>query len=451
VVRFVPYLRDTMNMRSASVVMAADFVKVLLETGNPDKAPLRAVIDSALMRADEPGEMLAYWRSTYSRGLPKPVKRGVADAVVRLYNERAALKYDGTEQVWRMADVIETVHPEPKAEWQASLFKYLIDKRHKREDISVENLAMLEQARILEAVPTDERREYLRNGPSVFQEAGFTWERLSGWLQGPMDAQAWETIIPSMGYMALLRNLRNFDEAKVSFATKQAVIAKLADPEQVAKSRQLPLRFYSAWHNARGLDWAGALESALNQSVGNVPSLKGKTLVLVDVSGSMNAGMSDRSKAQRWELAALFGSALALRAEAADLFAYNTESHRIGFHAGDSVLRTVDAIRPRIGGGTDTLGVIQRRYADQKPDRIVVLTDEQAWGGQRISWARTSLGDQTAIESIMVPIYTFNLAGYRHGHLPSGERNRFTFGGLTDQGFKAIELLEAGTSQSWPF
>lgn len=450
ITRFVPYLRDKMNMRSASVVMAAEFVKVMLATGNQSKAPLRQVISSALLRADEPAEMLAYWHSTYGRSEPKPVKRGVADAAVRLYNERAALKYDGSGTAWRMADVIERVHPEPKADWQKHLFKYLIDKRHNREDLSTEGLAMLERARILDAVPTAERRAYLENGHAVFAEAGYTWERLSGWLQGPMDAKAWETIIPSMGYMALLRNLRNFDEADVSVGSKTKVVATLSDPEQVARSRQLPLRFYSAWHNARGMTWAGALETALDLSVGSVPSLSGKTLVLVDVSGSMAGPMSNRSTASRWELGALFGAALALRAESADLFAYDSQSHRIPVHTGDSVLRTIDAIRPHVGGGTDTLGVLARRYADQKPDRVVVLTDEQAWGGYRFL-GRNNLIDQTAAEQIPVPIYTFNLAGYDRGHLPSGEKGRYTFGGLTDLGFTAIELLEKGNSQEWPF
>jgi len=451
IVRFVPYLRDKMNMRSASVVMAAEFVKVMLETDNPTKAPLRQVISSALVRADEPAEMLAYWHSRYGRKEPQPVKRGVADAVTRLYNERAALKYDGTSGVWRMGDVIDRVHPEPKADWQRNLFKYLIDKRHNREDLSTEGLPMIEARKGLEAMSREDfRAGFSREG--FLDAAGVTWEWASS-RYGPLDATFWQSLIPQMGYMALLRNLRNFDEAKVSDEVKAQVVAKLSDPEQVARSRQLPLRFYSAWNHARGLSWGGAIESALNLSVGNVPSLPGKTLVLVDVSGSMGTGstFSNRGAAQRWELASLFGAALALRAEKADLFAYDTDSHRIGFHSGDSVLRTIDAIRPHVGGGTDTLGVLLRRYADQKPDRIVILTDEQAWSGQRLSWSRTAVADQGEIAKVTVPIYTFNLAGYERGHLPSGEQNRYTFGGLTDHGFAAIELLEKGYSQEWPF
>jgi len=87
VAALVPYLRDTMQMRSASVVMAAEYVRA----GGPSG---RAVVDAALQRADEPGEILAYWATRYGRAFPKPLKRGVADAVQRLYNERAVLKYN---------------------------------------------------------------------------------------------------------------------------------------------------------------------------------------------------------------------------------------------------------------------------------------------------------------------------------------------------------------------
>ena len=45
---------------------------------------------SVLQRADEPGELLAYWLAAHGRAVPKPVKRGVADAAVRLYTRAVA-------------------------------------------------------------------------------------------------------------------------------------------------------------------------------------------------------------------------------------------------------------------------------------------------------------------------------------------------------------------------
>src|SRR5690606_7218412 len=142
-----------------------------------------------------------------------------------------------------------------------------------------------------------ERRAIVTQGrpeavAATLADAGMTWEALAGWLQGPMDARAWEAVIPAMGYMALLRNLRNFDEAGVGDAVAQTVAARLADAEQVRRSRQFPFRFLAAYRAARSLRWAYPLERALGHSLANVPALPGRTLILVDRSGSMFGGVS---------------------------------------------------------------------------------------------------------------------------------------------------------------
>jgi hypothetical protein len=125
VARLVPWLRGTANLRSAPVVAAVEYVRA----GGPHG---RRVIDSALQRADEPAEVLAYYTSRYGRALPQPVKRGVADAARRLYTERAALRYYGASRAWRMADVLELCHVRPRDEAQSALFRWLLDRRHGR-------------------------------------------------------------------------------------------------------------------------------------------------------------------------------------------------------------------------------------------------------------------------------------------------------------------------------
>lgn len=89
-VRFIGWLRDGANMRSASLVAAAEGVKARLAAGVAGGN--RQIVAGALKRPDEPGEMLAYWTTHYGRAIPKPIKRGVNDALGRLYNERALLK-----------------------------------------------------------------------------------------------------------------------------------------------------------------------------------------------------------------------------------------------------------------------------------------------------------------------------------------------------------------------
>jgi len=460
IARFVPFLRDQMQLRSASVVMAAEFARarttkdgsadddgaaeatVTSKAASAGGPTTRSVIASALYRADEPAEMLAYWHQTHGRRVPQPVKRGVADAARRLYTERAALKYDGQSRAYRMGDVIDLVHPDPADDAQSALFKLLLDRRHEREGIAVDaaRLPIIASRAELEAMSLDDRRALL-DAPDVaerFHAAGVTWEWLSGWLNGPMDAKAWEAVIPAMGYMALLRNLRNFDDAGIADTTRDAVVARLTDPDEVRRSRQLPLRFFAAWKSLATLDWGPALERALELSLANVPALTGKTLVLVDVSGSMGSPTSNRSAGQRWELAALFGSAIASRAEKADLVAFQSTSTKMKLKRGSSVLRAIESFKPLVGGGTQTFDALREHFKGH--DRVLILTDEQAFRDPR--------GGQVPAEEITAPIYTFNLAGYKVGHLPSGGHRRYAFGGLSDRGF-AIPLLERGRDLDW--
>lgn len=427
IARFVPYLRETMNMRSASLVMAALYVYA----GGPKG---RAVVDSALKRPDEPAEMIGYWLSQRGRHIPKPVKRGVADAIVRMYDERAALKYDGDKGI-RMGDVIELTHPKPKANWQGALFEYLIAKRHNRARLDIEALSTIRERAALDAVPSDDRRARMAEG----LPDGTTWEWASSWLGGKLDGPFWDAMIPKMGLFALVRNLRNFDDAGVSDASVALVRAKLGNAEDVAKSRMFPLRFYAAHREVATTRWSEALDKGIELSLANVPSLGGRSLILVDVSGSMAAPMSGRSKLMRNEAASIFGAALAVRAEKADLVAFGTESWDIPHRKVGSVLRLAAEIAAKPGGGTNTWQAVARHLLPEH-NRVVIITDEQA---------HPFGGDPTLVLGGR-PLYTFNLAGYQAGHAASG-KDRHVFGGLSDSAFVALSLLERGRDAEWPF
>ncbi|HEY9371008.1 TROVE domain-containing protein [Streptomyces sp.] len=444
IARFLPWLRSEANMRSASLVAALEAVKARLAAG--EQGLNRRLVNTVLQRADEPGEALAYWTSTYGRAVPKPVKRGVADAVQRLYNERNLLKYDTDSKGYRFGDVIDLVHPAPHPDkpWQGALFQHALDRRHNRDNDIPESLETLRRRAHLMSIPVTERRAIMGGVPdavaATLADAGMTWEALAGWLQGPMDKQAWEAVIPSMGLMALTRNLRNFDQAGVSDQVAQIAAAKLADPEQVRRSKQFPFRFLAAYKAAPSLRWAYPLEQALGHSLANVPVLSGRTLILVDRSGSMFDGISQKSGLNRAGTAAVFGAALALRANSADLVQFGTGSAPIAVNSGESVLKAVE----RFGsmGGTNTAQAVRQHY--QGHDRVVIVTDEQAWGG----WHGEEPTRQVPAH---VPVYTWNLAGYQRGHGSSGTGNRHTFGGLSDAAFRLIPLLEAGRSADWPF
>ncbi|HET9379506.1 MAG TPA: TROVE domain-containing protein, partial [Streptomyces sp.] len=369
-----------------------------------------------------------------------------ADAVRRLYHARSLLKYDTASRGYRFGDVLNLVHasPDPEKPWQGELFRYALDRRHHPETAEPPPAQdrVLTAHRELMAVPVEERRAVVTSpgGAERLAAAGVTWEALAGWLQGPMDRAAWEAVIPSMGTMALVRNLRNFDEAGVSDEVAERVAARIADPAEVARSRQFPFRYLAAYQHAPSLRWSYALEKALGHSLANVPALPGRTLVLVDRSGSMfYSRLSDRSELNRADAAAIFGTALALRAAKADLVEFGTSSNEVRFRRGESVLK----ILGRFGdlGGTDTTEAVRRHYRGH--DRVLIVTDEQ--------YAPSAHGDPTAQVPAHVPVYTWNLAGHRAGHGPSGKAGRYTFGGLTDAAFRMVPLLETARDADWPW
>lgn len=438
VARFVPWLRNEGNMRSVSIVTACEYVA----SGGPNG---RRVVDSACSRADEPGEVISYWFGTRGRPkLPAAIKRGVADAARRLYNERSALKYDASGSSMRFGDVIRLAHVQPSNDRQSMLFKWLIDRSYGNDPVWSElpdELFTVKMRGELQSLPVEKRREALRTDhfEDRLRSAGMTWESLAGWLQGPMDAQAWEAVIPSMGYMALLRNLRNFDEAHVSDKVAYQVASKLSDPEEVANSRQFPFRFLSAYRSVSSDRWSHALSQAFDLSLQNIPAFDGRTLVLVDTSGSMSSPMSARSTVTCAEAGGVLGIALAQRnAGNVDLAHFGTTVQPIEVKHGGSALKAVENFTHligRAGHGTDIGNAIRHTYKGQ--DRVVLVSDMQSH------------------TSAVVPEGTFfhgyNLGGYTHTPFQVGVGKSFGYAGLTDKAFTMMPMVERGQSQDWPF
>jgi hypothetical protein len=372
-----------------------------------------------------------------------PIKRGVADAARRLYTERAALRYDGVGRPIRMADVIELTHPSPRDDVQSALFKHLLDRRHHDDAVATaEQLPMLAAAEALDAVAVDDRRALVRaRGASALAEAGFSWERLSSWLPGGMDAEAWEGVIPSMGVMALVRNLRNFDEAGIGEAAVDAVIAKVSDPTAVAQARLFPYQVWAAYKHAPSDNWKRALGRTLDHTIGNIPALDG-TLVVIDTSASMRSRVSNRSQLQRVEVAAVMAMATAKRARHVDVVIYGQGNDRVDGLRGASVLSGVDRVVRSVGSvGHATFGhtAIARWFDPRRHRRVVLFTDDQQHDAGHVALDHVPL------------IYTFDLAGYRPAALPAGARGRYTLGGFSDATFAAIETLEQGREARWPF
>lgn len=455
-VNFLTWLRQSGNMRSSAVVgsiEAALVAKGFVMDPDANQQAVgfgRKLAQAGIGRADEIGEAMAYYVSTYGdKKVPKPIKRGLADALVRNVNEYTAAKYNSDKKAWTLGQLIQVLHPTPPVGWQSDLFKYLVTKDYDPDAEIPTTLIKLMMRKSILGMPVEMRKSFVASNsgaPTILKDAGMTWEAMAGWLQGPMDKAAWEAIIPSMGYMALLRNLRNFDEAKISNAAKATVLSKLADENEIKRSKQFPFRFYAAYRAAPSLAWGSALSMALDSSLSNIPTLKGRTLVLVDTSGSMRSPFSAHSEMMNWDAAALFGIALAKAADGVDgshvdVVSYSNGDLPFKFTRGADVLGELHRWQSsyNIGGGTDTFGALRRNYKGH--DRVILITDEQA---------NHHYGRLDTVIPADKHMFTFSLVGYQRGHAPtSGYRH--VFGGLTDACFPMIPLIEAGQAGAWPW
>jgi hypothetical protein len=466
------WLRDKQNLRTVSLVLGLEAAKAVndlsdeqfrildrkFHTAKFDKAHVtggaglhpkygqgvtRLLARAGIRRGDEPGEAVAYWFRHYGRTMPMPIKRGIGDAAVDTYTQRSLLKYDTASHGFRFADVIMLTHPKVTLWRQNQLFKFALERRYNpTPEISTFLYMIKANSELRQQALTDPRVLLDLNR---LKAAGMTWEdvlSLAGDKVSKKDL--WEAMIPSMGYMALLRNLRNFDQAGVSDEVAQQVIDRLTDPHQVAWSRQLPLRFITAHMNVPSLRWSYPLEKALNLSLANVPSLPGRTLVLVDTSTSMFGRFSIRGGIGQMQQAALFGVALASRAEDATVVSFSNRTMEFPLVAGESMIRAWTRFdhEYKLGGGTRTAQALRTHYHGH--DRVIIITDEQASVDMHA-------GEVTLCVPEHVPMHTINLVGYTKGMAPSGENNRHVYGGVSDAMFRLIPLVERGVNADWPW
>ncbi len=476
------WLRAGGNMRSAPLMGAVEAVRARLahaghqathHNGGPAESLTgrtnRALIAAVCQRADEPGELLSYYISRYGKKIPMPIKRGVADAAVRLYNEKSLLKYDSERKGLSFGDVIELTHAKTSADWQNDLYRYSMDKHGAGKILEYGGPSNIVRApkEIPESLRVLIRRDQLMKkdwdyarkvtflksvtypqGNAAITEAGLTWESVAGWLQGPMTAEVWEAIIPSMGYMALIRNLRNFDEAGISDDVAAKICAKISDPDEVVKSRQFPFRFWSAYKNAPSLRWANALDKALSLSLSNLPVLD-ESLIVVDTSASMTGSkMSAKSAITASVASAIFGVSLAAKPgnDKTNLVAFADHSYEFHVAKGASALKYMEGFiheNGKVGYGTQLISAIHQHFVPGKHKRVIVISDMQIFNGGHFGRVEDSVPAN-------VPLYAFNISGYKPAMMLTSS-NRIELGGLTDATFTQIPLMESGRDGKFPW
>jgi hypothetical protein len=267
----------------------------------------------------------------------------------------------------------------------------------------------------------------------------------------------WEELVFSnkLGYMALLRNLRNILEAEVSKEALNKVCEYLSTANAVAKSKQLPFRFLSAYRelkalkNGRVSKVLEALEEAVVHSAANIAGYDEETKVVIaaDVSGSMQRAISARGKVQNFDIGLMLAMLLQSRCENVITGMFGDKWKVINVPRWN-VLSNVDEFHRRegeVGYATNGYLVIQNLLQRKKiVDKVMIFTDCQLWNNK----GAANIADLWKQYKQMVPnakIYLFDLAGYGNTPLNVMRDDVYLIAGWSDRIFDVLQAIENGS------
>jgi len=320
--------RSNQKLRHVPLLIAREMARY-----SDHRKLVAATLDAVIQRPDELCEFMAiYWKDGKCP-VAKQVKLGLARAFTK-FDEYQLSKYNRDGAI-KLRDVLFICHAKPENKAQEKLWKRLIDGTMKTPDTWETSL-------------------------SAGKEAKTDVEKNTHWTRLLEDDK--------LGGLALLRNLRNMQEAKVETALiKQKILA-------MKTGKILPFRFISAAKHAPQLE--PQLEKAMFQCLAERPKLGGNTHLMVDVSGSMIQEISDKSDLFRMDAACALAMLLA---EICEDFSCSTFSQallsippRRGFALRDVIIGS----QPH---GLTYLGAaLKAAYKDVEYDRLIVITDEQS-------------------------------------------------------------------------
>lgn len=296
-----------------------------------------------IQRADEPAEFLAmYWKDG-KIPVAHCVRRGL-DAALRKFNEYELGKYKGERDKIKLRDVLRVVRPFPANVEQAELWRKIVKGELATPD---------------------------------------TWEVALSANDGLNKRDKWTRLLTEnkLGALALLRNLRNMEQEGVN----NGLIIKALDKADL--SRVLPFRFVAAAQAAPRLE--SAIDQAMLRCLQQSPKLPGKTIIVIDISGSMRSALSAKSDMTRLTAACALGAIARELCEQPVIYATAgsdwERQHATGIVPARRGMALVDAIvgmRKTLGvGGIFLKQVVDYILEQEKTaDRMIVITDEQDCG-----------------------------------------------------------------------
>ena len=283
VAKLAVYTREQMYLRSIPIVLVAELAKI-----HSGDSLVKNTVARVVKRADEIIELLAYYQFANKRKetkklnrLSKQIQKGLGEAFNH-FDEYQFAKYNRQGAV-TLKDALFLVHPKARDKVQQAIFNKIV-----KDTLTT---------------PYTWEVELSRLGQQSFESAN---------AKSLAFTEKWEELIDSnrLGYMALMRNLRNILQADVSADHIKKVAKSLADYEKIIRAKQLPFRYLSAYRELESLALPyvsyllDALEKAVKISAKNIKGfgLNTKIVLAADVSSSMYKTISAKSKIRCYDI-----------------------------------------------------------------------------------------------------------------------------------------------------
>jgi len=394
VAQAVIYARTVYGMRSISHVCASELGKYI--AGKPYA---KSFYNQVVVRPDDMMEILSYHIGAKNK-VSNAMKKGFAQAFNR-FDAYQLAKYRAGNKKMKLVDVVNLVHPIPIKENESALKALIANDLHSFDTWEAELTKAGQQA-------SDEIEK------------------------GELKKEVWVRLISErkIGYFALLRNLRNIIQQAPDILPQ--ALDMLTDVRLIKKSLVLPFRYMIAYEELKkeNSDLSRKAITAINEAIElsliNVPRFEGRTLVALDISGSMSGRPA--------EIGSLFAAVLA-KGNDCDVILFENTAKYTYYNAGDSVSTIRDCFRFS-AGGTNFHSIF--KTANKVYDRIIILSDMQAWIGQYTP--KLAFTKYKTDYNCNPYIYSFDLQGY--GTLQFPEQKVFCLTGFSDKVFDIMSLLE---------
>jgi hypothetical protein len=411
VLKLAAYAREELYLRDISQVLL-----VLAAADDRTKPYVRAYASEVMQRADEPATVLAAWEQLVGGTAPKPLKKGINDALHQ-WDAYQFAKYDSDRREKNLKDVLNVTHPAPRDDEHAEIFRRLIR-------------GPLDDHPDVEPLETPETWE------AVISDRGNT-------------ADAWRDVLSRLGLFAKIRNVRNMREAGLS---GEEIFGE-ESMDHVRNAKLYPFRFYQAYQAAQEAGVADAatqdfLSDAIDAASESLPDGLGETFVAVDLSGSMDKPLSDRSSMTYKEIGALFGASL--MAKGAVVGGFGNTFQLVQTHHETPTLQRMDAVMSidrEVGNSTNGWKAVD--FLTQNgvaPSRIVILTDMQIWDSRGFGMNRSlksAFDEYREVVGEETALYMIDLSSYGDLVTPEGYENVYNVSGWSEKVLDFIQYAES--------